>query len=486
MNGKRSSLLITGATIISGATDRPIEGQSILIEGNRIKAIARRDELTAPAGANVIDARGKFAIPGLMNANVHLLCDIRLENLARYWGRYDELITEAAQVALKGGVTTVFDTWGPRRFLMTVRDRIDAGSSPGSRIFCAGNIIGFDGPFSQDYFAKALEVASSTLANRINAIWVENTGRHLMWLTPDEVAKQIRIYIAKGINFLKYGSNDHNPGSYLVFSPAVQAAIVGEAHRAGITAQAHTTTVEGLRIAIEAECDLIQHANITGSVSIPETTLELMAKRGTGAVVFPWTERGLKWIMENTSKWEQTLWAASDINTRNLVRAGVPLLMANDGVVYAPEAFTDPTFDFSKSWSGVPGDDGLIPLGTGHFAWFKAMEEKGLPPMEMLRAATRNIATAYGKGKELGTLEPGKLADVLILNKNPLVAADNYRSIDLIIKNGGIVDREALPLKPLLTQPMEAPVEEEAAYISAFGSTKIPMCPMCVGRHSRL
>src|SRR5688572_7338499 len=74
------SLIITGAAILDGVAEEPIEGHSIWIDGGRIKAVCRCDELGAPPGAEFIDARGKYAIPGLMNANVHLLNDVRLEN----------------------------------------------------------------------------------------------------------------------------------------------------------------------------------------------------------------------------------------------------------------------------------------------------------------------------------------------------------------------------------------------------------------------
>lgn len=463
------SLIITGASIIDGVAEKPIEGQSIWIESGRIKAIGRRDEFGVLPGAKVIDALGKYVIPGLMDANVHFLGDMRLENLVRHMGHYEDLIAEAAQVALKNGLTTVFDTWGPRRFLMAVRDQINAGKAPGSRFFCGGNIIGFDGPFSRDFIERAPGVASPALVKRINSIWVENTGPDLMWMTPHQVASEVRAYINKGIDFIKYGSNQHggSPGSFLAFSPQVQAVMVEEAHRAGITAQAHTHTVEGLRIAIEAGCDLIQHANITGPIPIPETTLELLAERKTGVVVFPFTQRALDWLKQNISDAEQRkFWQASDANARNLIRSGARLLLANDGFILAPEALTDPAW--AKGWLGLPEEDGLTPLATGHFAWFKAMEEKGCPPMEMLTAATRNIAVAYKKDKDLGTLEPGKIADMLILDKNPLQAAENYRSIHMILKHGEIVDRDALPVNPILTKPMEPPAEEEASYVRSW------------------
>lgn len=475
-------VIISGATIIDGVAERPIEGSAIVIDGGRIQAIAPRDQLGSIAGAQFIDARGKYVIPGLMNANVHLLMDIRLENLARYLGRYEELIAESAQVALRSGLTTVFDTYGPRRFLMAVRDDINAGKTIGSRIFCAGNIIGFDGPFSDDFnfFAKGAETASGAMARRINSIWVENVGRHLMWLPPDQVAHHVREYISKGINFIKYGSNDHYPGSFLAFSPQVQAAIVNEARRAGITAQAHTMSVEGLRVAIEAGCDLIQHANVTGPVPIPESTLELIAKNKTGAVVFPWTERGFEWILQNVNDMERNMWLASDANARALIRCGATLLLANDGAIFAPEKLTTQTLN--KSWGAAPVEDGLISLSEGHFVWFRAMEEKGCAPMEMLRAATRNIAVAYGKDKDLGTLEPGKLADLLILDRNPLQSAENYRSIHRIMKEGSFVDREALPLNPLLTRPMDAAEEEEASYVPFITPRRVVphICPTCM------
>src|SRR5690348_10675333 len=271
------SMMIHGGTLIDGVHDEPITDRSIWIEDGRIKAIGRQEDLGT--AAMQMDARGKYLIPGLMNANVHLAGDVRLESLARHLDCLEDVIVEAAQVALKSGITTVFDTWGPRRFLMAARDRVNAGERIGSRIFCAGNIVGFDGPFSQDFLGRDGEVASAGLTRRINSIWVENVGRHLMWLTAPEVAEHIRAYIARGIDFIKYASNEHSGdscGAMLAFSPRVQRAIVGEAHRAGLTAQAHTMSVEGLRIAVEAGCNLIQHANITGPVPVPDETLQLM------------------------------------------------------------------------------------------------------------------------------------------------------------------------------------------------------------------
>jgi|SRR5579871_6376098 len=457
-------LAVVGATIIDGNGGKPIEEGVVLIKGGRLLAVGDKSTIVPPV-AQVISAAGKYVIPGLMDANVHLLVDVRLENLARHLGHYEDLIAEAAQVALKSGLTTVFDSWGPRRFLISVRDRINAGTLQGSRIFCAGNIVGFDGPLSEDFQAKDAQVASASFTERINAIWVENVGRHLMWLTPERVAEEVRAYIAKGVDFIKYASNDHSPGAFLAFSPRTQCAIVEEAHRAGLTAQAHTTSVEGLRIAIEAGCDLIQHANITGPTAIPDTTLEMMVRRKTSAVVFPLSQERLELFNSKADAMARCVWSATDTNARNLIRCGASVLMAFDSGIHAPEPTSDPFHDWAM-------------LGQSHFEWFKAMEEKGCAPMAILKAATRNIAVAYGKDRDLGTLEPGKIADLVILDKDPLRGAENYRSIYQVIKDGVVIDRNTLPVNPILTKPMEPPCTEQAAYIPFSRSGQFPMC-MC-------
>ena len=250
------SLLISGATVIDGVATKPMEGCAIWIDGGRIKAIGRRDEFVSAAIARVYDAKGKYVIPGLIDTNVHLAAPLIMEDIVRFEEGYEAVIAQAAQVTLKNGLTTVCDTWGPRRALISVREKINSAEIPGSRIFCAGNIIGLDGPFSENFFPKLLEVASPALVQRVNAAYAETVGADLTWMPPEEVESIVRKYTGFGIDFIKYASTDHKVPSgasaYLTFSPAVQAVIVQEAHRAGLTVQAHSTSVEGLRVAIEA------------------------------------------------------------------------------------------------------------------------------------------------------------------------------------------------------------------------------------------
>lgn len=449
------SMLISGCTLIDGVADGPRESCSILITEGRIDSIGTSAELDGKKVDIHIDASGKYVIPGLMDTNVHLSTPMFLEEYARYEGRYEDLTIEGAQVALRNGLTTVFDTWGPREVLTSVRDRINRGEVVGSRIMCAGNIVGLDGPFSENFFPKLVDVASSSFLRRVNTLYAESVGAELTWLPPEQVAERVRAYTASGIDFVKYASSDHRVPSglsaYLTFSGEAQAAIVREAHRAGLTAQAHSTSVEGLRVAVEAGCDIIQHCNLTGPVPIPDSTFELLLKRGTACTVLPFTERHQRRVLERGDPLNARMYSkeSMEVNVRNLVRSGVKLLLATDSIYFSAEALADPSMEFML---GTKGDetDNLYDLGSGHFHWFKAMEEVGFPPMEALRAATRNIAAAFNMDNELGTVGPGKIADMIILDRNPLEAARNYGSIHAVIKGGRVVDRSTLPEKPML------------------------------------
>ena len=258
------NVAITGATVIDGTGKAPITDGVVVITNGRISAVGKAGTVQVPASTRTIDARGKYVIPGLMDANLHLFLNLDLETLIKYEGRYHEVAIEGAQIALKSGQTTVFDTWGPRDALIKARDMINSGQQQGSRIYLAGNIIGFDGPLSADFRLTAAPFVSKAFAKRLNEEWELGTGRKLLWMYPQEVRDTIRKYAASGVDFLKYGASGHVDMNFLTFSPRAQQAIVEEGHRAGKTVQAHVTSPESVDLAVEAGVDILTHGDMSG------------------------------------------------------------------------------------------------------------------------------------------------------------------------------------------------------------------------------
>jgi imidazolonepropionase-like amidohydrolase len=448
-----------GATLIDGTGSPPQPDSVVVVANGRIQSVGDASPLEQ-TDIQRIDVAGKYLIPGMLDANVHLVIHVDPDVLLRYDpGWYDDLVLEAAQVSLRAGFTTVFDTWGPLESLRRVRDRINRGEAIGSRIYCAGNIIGNDGPYSPDFFPNLSSGLSSDIINKINYAWHQNVGADLTWMSADDVRLAIREYVStSGIDFVKYAGSAHAHSRFIAFSPDAQQAIVEEAHAAGMTAQACTQAPEHLKLAIEAGVDLLQHGDVTGLREMPEDTLSFIAERQLNCVAFLYTQRHTKAFLERKPQWHSNarwgeVMVAKDGNDRKLIKAGAKLLLAADMGVYGPTAATSPMW--GPFQSGIP--DVPTILGRSHIYWFRAAKEQGLDPMDALLAATRNIAEAYQRADEIGTIETGKRADLLILDADPLADPDNYARVAHVVKDGVIVDRDRLPENRVLTDSEDHP-----------------------------
>jgi imidazolonepropionase-like amidohydrolase len=449
-----SATAYVGATLIDGTGAAPRPDSAVVVRDGRFDWVGSAAELERTPDLEIVDLAGKYATPGLLDANVHLVMHIDPDVLLRYEpGDYDELALEAAQVALRAGYTTVFETWGPLDALKRVRDRIEAGEATGARMFVAGNIIGNGGPYSPDFFEFLAGGISSAVVDEINRQWSVGVGDELTWMSAEDVGNAVREYVAtSGIDFVKYAGSSHAYSRFLAFSLDAQRAIVDAAHDAGMTAQACTQSPEALKVAIQAGVDLLQHGDVTGLASMPDTTLNLIAERQIPCVTFLYTERHTQAFLEakpswhGNSGWGQVM-VYKDGNDRRLIKSGAKLVLANDMAVYGPSAATSPMWGpFQNGIADIP-----TILGRSHIYWQRAAKERGLDPMQALLATTRNVAEAYHRLDDLGTVEPGKHADLLVLDADPLADPDNYARIHHVIKDGAIVDRDRLPEKHILT-----------------------------------
>ena len=449
-------LAVTGGTLIDGNGGLPLQDAVVLMQRGRFAAVGRRGEVEIPPGATRIDASGQFLLPGLMNGNVHLLDAIMMmgkggaEYLARFEGRLHEVIEEASQISLRGGCTTVFDTWNALVPVLKARDRIASGRAAGARIFAAGNIVGMGGPFSADYSMQSRQVISRTFADRMDRLFDAGVGRILSTLPPEQVRPIIRDYIAQGIDMLKVAISDHLvvmlgwQSPYLCFSERVLRVIVDEVRRAGIPLLSHTLSVESLNLAVEYECDVMIHATITSLEPIPEELLQRMVKGKGWSEIQP-TTHGYQCHLDKTNHpWAGYAGGAHEENTVRLIAAGAPIILGTDAGCTDPDILHDlpPEEIEDRPWT----------IGTDHLVWMRAMVEKGMTPMNAILSCTREVARAYGMAEDFGTVATGKVADLIVVRRDPLADIARMSELSAVIKDGVQIDLEGLPTQRLVTK----------------------------------
>ncbi|GAB3920964.1 hypothetical protein GCM10011575_17000 [Microlunatus endophyticus] len=440
-------LALEHATLIDGTGADPVTDATIVIADGKFTAAGPGDSVEVPADAQIRDVTGAYVIPGLMDANIHLVSARTPDTLLEYEGRYDDLAYEAAELALKYGLTTVFDTWGPAAPLIAARDGINAGKRTGSRFFCAGNIIGLNGPLSQDFFKSGLTFEPATV-DRINQIWEVGCGSNLIQLTIDGIGEAVAKYIDDtGVDFIKYAASDHRSEGFLLFSEQAQKRIVDVCHEKGLLVQAHTTSVESLRMEVEAGNDLLQHPDHTGKTPIPDKLMAEIVEKQLPCMTLMATERYMEW-MNSTRPDRAKGKQISQQNDKTFIERGARVLCTTDAFAYGQRVKNHAGFRPGILEDVVP--DMPTQIGSGHFLWIKAAWEMGLAPMEVLRSSSAYIAQAYGKGDLYGTVTPGKAADLVVLDADPLAAPENYRKIRDVIKDGVVIDRSALGVNRLL------------------------------------
>jgi imidazolonepropionase-like amidohydrolase len=207
------------------------------------------------------------------------------------------------------------------------------------------------------------------------------------------------------------------------------------------------TSPESIDMAIEAGVDILTHGDISGPVyPIPPETIRKMKDKGVAVSVLAISKRQLEALQKHSPNGVLTPYMKiAAINIRNMAKAGVSLLVSTDAGVQNPILLSESTTLASDTI------DARVKLGEGHFNALVGLEEAGMAPMEILKSATSNVARAYKVDRDIGTLEAGKIADLVVLDANPLESARNYRRINSVIKDGKVVDIARLPLAPIIS-----------------------------------
>ncbi len=465
-------IAIVGATIIDGNGGPPVADATILVRGKRIAAIGPSASVKVPKGARIINAAGKYVTPGFIDTNVHLSLYNNGESMVRYEDRFLDLVIEAAQTELKYGITTVRDSYGALLPLVAVRDSIAHGKIIGPRMLVAGNIVGWGGPKSP-LFSNA--TPTTFFDEQMMDFIAQGAGEELLDLSPDELRVAMRAYLDKGPNFVKYGGTGHT-NNLIAFSPRQQEALVSEVHKRGLFAETHSTNPEPLRISVLAGIDLIQHPEVH-SVPIPDSLVQLIVEKKTICSILSNSITGKPWkdylktrqradsakadsVKNDSLKTMQRAKTGWEIRTAKRAE-GTALRRANAEKLIKGGCITTPSTDTYLSGAPeflrTPRVDAHMMPGTATLAAIEGLVELGMTPSQAIVSATKNGAIASQGLKDFGTLEAGKLADILVLDADPLADIHNIRKLSLVMRDGRIIDRDKLPEKPVWTKAKPTP-----------------------------
>lgn len=397
------TLAITGALVVDG-TGAPPRAATVIVQEGRIAAVG--EGIQPPAGATLIDARGKTLLPGLADLHTHLLASGGGKDLD--WGKVLKLY-------LANGITTVADmSTYPEQF-EPMRELI-RGGLPAPRLLMAGRFSTPGGHGAEggrgDFHTQIVQ-------------------------TPREAREAVRRFAAYKPDVIKVFTDGWRYGTdtdMTSMDEETLKALVEEAHSLGLKVVTHTVSVEKARIAARAGVDVVNHG--LGDADLDAETARLMKEHKTGyvqtlAVYEPKTAK----VVEARRK----RWAHLMANGR----------LARDGGVVLG-AGTD---------AGMPG----TPHGVSSLHELELMVKGGLTPLEAIRAATLDSARLMGLDGERGSITEGKLADLVLIGGNPAADIADIRKVERVWLGGSELDRAALlaeAAKPGPTPLKAAPAAE--------------------------
>ncbi len=401
-----STLAIVGATLIDGRGGDPLRDSAVLVHDGRIVAVGPRSKIKIPKDANVIDAKGKFLLPGLWDMHAHF------EQVE--WG----------PIYLAAGVTTVRDCGNEFEFINAVRDAVAQNRGLGPRLLLAGVVDG-TGPM-------ALGVERVDTPEQARA-WVDRYH--------DAHFQQMKIYSSVKLEQVK--------------------AVADEAHRLGMTVTGHVP--EGLNAyqVIEAGQDQINHIHYIVDIMhapFPKDMSRIDRMKTIAAIDLhsPEAQKALSFLKDHHTVVDPTM-ALFELFGATTAK---PPASFEPGIEKIPAELAQPLTDveppsersdisqkvFAKEIevvgalhrAGIPivaGTDQSVPGHSLHRE-LELYVQAGFTPMEAIQAATIVPARAMGVAKESGTVEKGKRGDLILLTADPLADIHNTRAVEYVVTNG--------------------------------------------------
>jgi len=402
--------VIHAGQFFDSPTGRMLERRDILIRGNKIEQVA--EKLAVPVGAREVDLRNAAVLPGFIDVHTHLTADVGhsgYEGLGISVPRVTLIGAKNARITLLAGFTTVRNLGAPGYFDVALRDAINDGDAIGPRMQVSGPPLGISGghcdsnllPFSFHMYAEGV-------ADGVPAVMAK--------------VRETVKYGADVIKFCASGgvlSKGDNP-LLEQYSPEEMEVRIRESHRLGRKVATHSHSTLSINDAVRAGVDSIEHG-----IFIDDEGIALMKQHGTYLVA---TSYPLFWFEENLSKTKMPPWVvekaaimipAAKKNVARAFRAGVKVALGSDAGVYP---------------HGLNGGE------------FWSMVQLGLTPVQSLQAGTVNAADLLGWTDRIGSLAPGKFADVVAVRGNPLEDVTVLQHVAFVMKDGVVYKNELPPI----------------------------------------
>jgi imidazolonepropionase-like amidohydrolase len=420
------TLLIENVTLVDGTGRPPVTGASVLVEDDRISRIAR-GSIDAPRGTKRIDGSGKFLMPGLMDMHIHLRGSVELTPEGLFKVTNDR--TKGIRMLhsyLYSGVTSVYDAGNVPDYILGLRADERSGDLVSPRIFATGSIVTYPGSHGSNEFgtqvddwpeAKAALDAHIEREPDLLKLTFEERGwgaREMIPILPvDLMQKIIHYYNDRGIRTTVHTSSEYRArqaifaGVDTLAHPIIQGPATKDFAR--LMGAKKIPMVTTLAIG-ENYSRLAEHPEYLDQplyqATVPADEIELLK-----------TERRQEYQERKWTWWMKIMTTIAQENLRMINEAGGVLVAGTDQS-----------------------------SGPALHRELELMADAGIPASEIIRIATLNGAIFLGKEREFGSIEEGKIADMILLAADPTEDINNAKKILQVIKGGQIIDRSRLSL----------------------------------------